>query len=72
MVWTVTWAAKKSAINKQFAFEIELYSPSDPSLLLMERHAVHGEKDADILADGKCSKIKWGDVILYMGSDKVI
>jgi hypothetical protein len=71
MVWTVTWAKSSSRTEKQFAFEIELYSPDDPRLLLIERHAVHCEKDVDILADGKSAKVNLSEVMRYLNAEKV-
>jgi hypothetical protein len=72
MVWTVTWARSSSKTEKQFAFEIELFSPEDPMLLLIERHAVHCEKDVDILADGKCAKVNMGEIMMYLSAEKVL
>lgn len=38
LIWTMICASKEPHINKRFAYEIEMFSPVDPSRMLMQRH----------------------------------
>lgn len=70
--WTMVCASKRDEkAYRNFAFQVELFVPQDPSRLLIQRHSCHGERDDDVLEEARCVCIDMGDVMRFMGSDKV-
>lgn len=70
--WTMVCASKRDErAYRNFAFQVELFVPHDPSRLLIQRHSCHGERDEDVLEEARCVCIDLGDVMRFMGGDKV-
>lgn len=70
--WTMVCASKRDEKAFQnFAFQVELFVPQDASRLLIQRHSCHGERDEDVLEEARCVCIDLGDVMRFMGCDKV-
>lgn len=70
-MWTLIGASKDPILNQKFAYEVEIYSPTDPSRLLLQRHACHSEKDEDILEPGRCASFLMGDIMRFTDKNKV-
>lgn len=70
-MWTLIGASKDPILNQKFAYEVEIYSPTDPSRLMLQRHACHSEKDEDILEPGRCASFLMGDIMRFMDKNKV-
>lgn len=71
MQWTLICAAKEKRVNKKFAYEIELFSHEDPAQMMVQRYGCHNEQDSDILKEGRCVTINMGDILRFLGTDKV-
>lgn len=70
--WTMVCASKRDEkAYKNYAFQVELFVPEDPSRLLVQRHSCHGERDDDVLEEARCVCLNMGDVMRFMGPDKV-
>lgn len=69
--WTIICASKDPKICKRFAYEIELYSKTDPYNLQIQRRACHSEKDEDVLEEGRCIGFDMGDVMRFMNAYRV-
>lgn len=70
--WTMVCASKRcEKAHQNFAFQVELFVPQDPSRLLVQRHSCHGERDDDVLEDARCVCIDLGEVMRFMNADKV-
>lgn len=69
--WTIVCASKDEKAYKNFAFQVELFLPTDPSRLLIQRHSCHGERDDDVLEEARCVCIGMGDIMRFMSADKV-
>lgn len=70
-MWTLIGASKDPVLNQKFAYEVEIYSPTDASRLMLQRHACHSERDEDILESGRCASFLMGDVMRFMDKNKV-
>lgn len=71
VLWTVICASKEPKINQRFAYEIEIFSPTDNMRLMTQRNGCHAEKDTDILLDGRCVTYAMSDLLRFMDKDKV-
>lgn len=70
--WTMVCANKQNMkAYRNYAFQIELLVAGDPTRLLVQRHSCHGERDEDVLEEARCVCIDMGDVMRFMGPDKV-
>lgn len=69
--WTIVCASKDEKAYKNFAFQVEMFVPGDPSRLLIQRHCCHGERDDDVLEEARCVCIGMGDIMRFMSADKV-
>lgn len=70
-MWTLICASKDPFLKEKFAYEVELYSPMDPSKLLLQRQSCNSEKDEDILEVGRCATFLMGDVMRFLDKNKV-
>lgn len=71
VIWTVICASKDPNIRKKYAYEIELFSRTDPFRLAVQRHACHGENDEDIIQDGRCASFDVTEVTRFMDAYRV-
>lgn len=71
VIWTTICASKNPQTSQNYAFEIELYIPNDPSRLLIQRLLCHNEKNEDILAEGTCAMFDIADIMRFLDTDKV-
>lgn len=69
--WTVICASKDPHISKKYGYEIELFSKTDPFRLAVQRHACHGERDEDIMQDGRCASFDVAEVTRFMDAYRV-
>lgn len=69
--WTLICASKDATISKRFAYEVEVFVPTDPSRMMLKRQAVHGEQDEDVLVEGRGAAFDMKEVISYMDAYRV-
>lgn len=69
--WTLICASKDASISKRFAYEVELFVPSNPSRLILKRQPVHGELDDDVLLEGRGAAFDMKEVYSFMDAYRV-
>lgn len=69
--WTVICASKDPLVSRRFAFDVELYVPGDERQLHGQRRACHGERDADVLQEGRCAAFELADVLRFVDAYRV-
>lgn len=71
ITWTVICASTDPAIGQKFAYEVELLRPDDECQRHSQRHACHGERDADVLLGGRNASFALVDVLRFADEARV-